>query len=648
MVRKPTYEELEQQVRQLEQDEIERKRVEERIRFLSSAVEQSSEGIAIAGMKGNLIHVNHAWIEMHGYESSEELVGRNLSIFHNPEQLINEVEPFNAIVMEKGCCKGEVWHIRKDGKPFPTLMTSSLLKDESGNPTAISGIAKDITDIKRAEEKLKLERDTLQGLMDGLATTRIGVDVVGVDYKILQQSKLLIDIFGDLTGKLCYENYMGLDIPCDPCPMAVAIKSGKVERAEMTGSDGRNYEIFSAPLPSPDGSIDKAIEVVLDITERKRMEDELLRAQKLESMGILAGGIAHDFNNILATIIGNVAMARMQVSPEDKIFDLLCEAETASTRAQTLTKQLLTFAKGGMPLKETASIKDILKESSSFVLRGSKSNCEFSIAEDLCPADFDIGQMRQVINNIVINANQAMPKGGTIRVAAENLIIEDRHGLPVKPGRYIKISIKDQGVGIAENHFLNIFDPYFTTKQEGRGLGLATAHSIIRKHYGHIIMESKLGVGTTFHIYLPASDKAVPEKEEVRLITGQGRILVMDDEASLRKMVGRMLRDLGYDSEFAKDGAEAFQKYKEAQDSEKPYDAVILDLTVPGEMGGKEAIKKLLEIDPGVKAIVFSGYSDDPVLSNFQEYGFKGMIPKPFESQSLSKVLHEMLQGEKE
>jgi two-component system, cell cycle sensor histidine kinase and response regulator CckA len=441
---------------------------------------------------------------------------------------------------------------------------------------------------------------------------------------------------------------MGLDIPCDPCPMAVAIKSGKVERAEMTGSDGRNYEIFSAPLPSPDGSIDKAIEVVLDITERKRMEDELLRAQKLESMGILAGGIAHDFNNILATIIGNVAMARMQVSPEDKIFDLLCEAETASTRAQTLTKQLLTFAKGGMPLKETASIKDILKESSSFVLRGSKSNCEFSIAEDLCPADFDIGQMRQVINNIVINANQAMPKGGTIRVAAENLIIEDRHGLPVKPGRYIKISFKDQGVGIAENHLLNIFDPYFTTKQEGSGLGLATTYSIIKQHAGHITVESQLGVGTIFHIYLPASDKAVPEKEETRLIKGQGRILVMDDEASLRKMVGRTLKNLSYESGFAKDGAEAILMYKAAQEAEKPYDAVILDLTIPGGMGGKEAINELLEIDPEVKAVVSSGYSEDPVLANFQEYGFKGMMPKPFEFRSLGKVLHDVLKGGKE
>ena len=385
-----------------------------------------------------------------------------------------------------------------------------------------------------------------------------------------------------------------------------------------------------------------------EITERKRMEEELLRAQKLESVGVLAGGIAHDFNNILTTLFGNISLARMQMRPEDEVFELLSEAETASMSAQALTKQLLTFAKGGAPIKDTASVKDILKESSAFVLRGSKSRCEFSIQEDLWSAEVDVGQISQVVNNIVINANQAIPEGGDIRIAAENLIIEDRHGLPVKPGRYIKISFKDQGIGIAGNHLLNIFDPYFTTKQEGSGLGLATTFSIIKKHDGHITVESQLGVGTTFHIYLPASEKAAPEREDDRLITGHGRILVMDDDVSLRRMLGRMLGKLGYESESAEDGAEAIDMYKAAKESGKPYDIVIMDLTIPGGMGGKEAINKLLEIYPEVKAIVYSGYSGDSVLANFQEYGFKGMMLKPFEPLSLGKVLREVLQGEKE
>ncbi len=352
-------------------------------------------------------------------------------------------------------------------------------------------------------------------------------------------------------------------------------------------------------------------------------------------------------DQMFIVIIDGVSMAKQGVSPEDEAFDLLNEAEMASTRAQALTKQLLTFAKGGAPVKETASIKDILKESSSVALRGSKSRSELSIPEDLRPVDVDVGQISQVINNIVINANQAMPEGGIIQVAADNLRIEDGHGLPVKPGRYIRISIKDQGIGIADKHFSKIFDPYFTTKEKGNGFGLATAYSIIKKHNGHITVESRAGVGTTFHIYLPASDKAIPGKEKVELIKGRGKILVMDDEAPLLKMVGRMLAKLGYEAQFAKDGAEAIQMVKIAKEAEKSYDAVILDLTIPGGMGGKEAVKKLLEIDPEVKAIVSSGYSDDPVLSNFQEYGFKGMMPKPFEFQTLGKVLHEVLKSQK-
>jgi two-component system, cell cycle sensor histidine kinase and response regulator CckA len=386
---------------------------------------------------------------------------------------------------------------------------------------------------------------------------------------------------------------------------------------------------------------------VSDITNSKRMEAELLRTQKLESVGMLAGGIAHDFNNILTVILGNVSMAKMQVRPGDDVFDLLTEAETASARAQILARQLLTFAKGGTPVKEVTSIKDIIKKSSILVLRGLKSRCEYSIAEDLWPAEIDFGQISQVINNIVINAERAMPAGGIIQIAAENLIIDDGHGLPLKPGRYIRISIKDQGAGITEKHLVKIFDPYFKTNHGGSNLELAASHSIVKKHDGHITLESQVGVGTTFHIYLPASGKIVPVEKEDRLITGYGRILVMDDEGSLRKIVGRMLDKLGYESEFAKDGAEAIGMYKAAMESGMPYDAVILDLTIPGGMGGKEAINKLLEIDPGIKAIVSSGYSDDPILANFQKYGFKGMMPKPFESQSLSKALHEVLQVKK-
>jgi signal transduction histidine kinase/CheY-like chemotaxis protein len=380
-----------------------------------------------------------------------------------------------------------------------------------------------------------------------------------------------------------------------------------------------------------------------EITERKRMEDELIKAQKLESVGILAGGIAHDFNNILTSVSGNISLAKMRIKPGDKIFDLLSAAEAASMRAQGLTRQLLTFAKGGAPVKEIASLQNLIKESSLYVLTGSKSRCEFQIAEDLWPVEVDVGQINQVIRNVVLNANQAMPDGGIIRVTGENHVLDEKQDLPVKPGRYIRISIKDQGVGIAEKHLSKIFDPFFSTKPTGRGLGLATAYSIIKKHNGHIAVNSLPEAGATFHIYLPASDKELPVKEEPVLLTGSGRILIMDDDKLLKEMAGDMLEMLGYESGFADDGDEAIEMYKKAMGSEKPYDAVILDLTIPGGMGGKETIKKLLEIDPEIKAVVFSGYSDDPVMSNYRKYGFKGMMPKPFDAYALGKALSDVL-----
>jgi PAS domain S-box-containing protein len=383
-----------------------------------------------------------------------------------------------------------------------------------------------------------------------------------------------------------------------------------------------------------------------DITERKTLEDEMIKAQKLDSLGIFAGGIAHDFNNILTTILGNVSMAKLGLLPEDAMLGMLEEAEKASLRAQMLTKQLLTFSKGGAPVKKITSVREIVELSPSFVLRGSNSLCEISIAADLWSAEVDAGQISQVINNLVINANQALPQGGTIRVVAENLILDQQFVLPLSPGRYIKVSITDKGMGIAQEHLINIFDPYFTTKKDGSGLGLASSYSIIMKHSGHISVESELGVGTTFCIYLPASDKTQVNRLETHLIRGQGKVLVMDDEESLRKMMGMMLGQLGYEVDMANDGAEAIEIVRQAKASGAPYVAAILDLTIPGGLGGKDTIGELLKIDPALKAIVFSGYSDDTVLANFEQYGFKGMLAKPFTSLSMGKVLHDVLLGD--
>ncbi|MBW1796120.1 MAG: response regulator [Deltaproteobacteria bacterium] len=390
---------------------------------------------------------------------------------------------------------------------------------------------------------------------------------------------------------------------------------------------------------------DQIIAIIRNITERKRMQGELLRVQKLESISILAGGIAHDFNNILTAILGNISLAKMYANPEDKICEKLTEAEKASVRAKDLTQQLLTFSKGGQPIVKTAHVTRLLKDTTSFALTGSNVRCEFFMSEDLWPVEMDEGQMSQVINNLVINAVKSMPKGGTIKVWAENATVgteRTKQSLPLEGENYVKISIQDQGIGIPKEHLRKIFDPYFTTRKKGSGLGLAISYSIVQKHHGYITAESELGVGTTFHIFLPASEKEViTETHAKEIVRGEkGRVLIMDDEEIVRDVASGMLEHIGYEVEVAKDGAEAIALYEQAQESQVPFDVVILDLTVPGGMGGKETIEKLIELDPQAKAIVSSGYSTDPVMSDFREYGFSSVVSKPYKIEELREALH--------
>ena len=383
-----------------------------------------------------------------------------------------------------------------------------------------------------------------------------------------------------------------------------------------------------------------------DVTEQKKMEQELLKMQKLESIGILAGGIAHDLNNILMAVIGGISLAKSYKDPLDK-DRILTEAETASIQIKDLTTQLLTFAKGGTPVMKTMSIVRLLRDSALFALRGSNVKCEFVIPDDLKPVNIDEGQINQVINNLIINAQQAMPNGGIIWLRCENINISSDSGLSLNPGEYVKITIQDEGIGIPEDHINKIFDPFFTTKQKGSGLGLTTSYSIIQKHNGYITVKSTQGAGTAFYIYLPASFAETPliAQEEERAIEGKGRILFMDDEEPIRTLVSEMLNILGYATTTANDGDEAIELYQQAIDLDKPYNLVIMDLTVPGGMGGKDAIKELMKIDPTVKAIVSSGYSSYDILSNFRVHGFKDFIAKPYRLKQLSEVVNKVLKG---
>jgi len=494
---------------------------------------------------------------------------------------------------------------------------------------------------KRAEEALAAEKEllavTLRLIGDGVISTC-------TEGRIILMNKVAEKLTGwkeaEAIGKSINEVFHIINEKTqEHClnPVEQVIKSGKIiELANHTvliAKDGTELVIADsgAPIRDDKSVIIGVVLVFRDITEQRKIGEELLKATKLESIGMLAGGIAHDFNNILTAITGNISLAKAITNPKKEIYEMITDIEKASLRASDLTQQLLTFSKGGVPIKKTALIADLIKNSVTFTLRGSNVRCKFSFPGDLWAVDVDEGQMIQVVNNLIINADQSMHEGGVIQVCMENAVLSTDHVPPLKKGNYIKISITDHGEGIPDEYIHKIFDPYFTTKQQGSGLGLATSYSIVNKHDGYIAAESEVGVGTTFYVYLPASPKEIPSKNEEQEILhqGKGKVLIMDDEEVIRKIAVKMIRHLGYQADFTKDGAETIELYQQAQKDNKPFDVIIMDLTIPGSMGGREALEKLVQIDPEVKAVVSSGYSTDPVMANFRQYGFCDYITKP-------------------
>ncbi|MGB6064011.1 MAG: response regulator [Desulfomonilaceae bacterium] len=520
-----------------------------------------------------------------------------------------------------------------------------------------ASLRREIAERKRTEQDLASEKErlsvTLRSIGDGVITTdtegkivlvnRAAEDLTGWPQEETV-GKSLTKIF-DLTGT---KEFAGGETVVQNILKTGALLSldDEIILRSRNGLE-RTVAVSGTPIFDRMSRIIGAVLVFRDITERKKMEEERTKAQKLESVGILAGGIAHDFNNLLTAILGNVTLAKMSSVAGDKIFDRLEEAEKASLRAKNLTHQLLTFSKGGAPLKKTASVAQLLRDSVWFALSGSNVRCDLSVPNDLWMVEVDEGQISQVIHNLVINADQAMPEGGTVKVYAENAAtVPPHHSDALSNDRkYVRVSVQDEGIGIAPEHLSKVFDPYFTTKQKGSGLGLASCYSILRNHDGFVTVESDLGTGTTFHVYLPAVPMKKPAVKEAKVQPrpGKGTVLVMDDEEILRTFLGELLDLLGYEVEFACHGLEAIDLYCKAKAAGKPFDCVLMDLTIPGAMGGKEAIQRLLEIDPNVKAIVSSGYSDDPVMAEPEKHGFIGVVAKPYDAHLLGEVIHRVI-----
>ncbi|MBD3291126.1 PAS domain S-box protein [candidate division KSB1 bacterium] len=521
-------------------------------------------------------------------------------------------------------------------------------------------IIHDISERLQAEKALAAEKERLAVTLHSIADGVISTDIQG-------RVNLMNKVAENMTG-WSLEKALGKKVgtvfktvlensrkPSEN-PVDNVLKSGRMQRFSsyniLKSHDDKERIIAASasPIHDRDKMLIGVVLVFRDVTKQRKLEEELLRASKIESVGVLAGGIAHDFNNILTGIIGNLSLVMMHIKKNESIYKLLSAAEKASYRARDLTQQLLTFSKGGVPIKKATRLAAIVEETAAFVLSGSNVHYEIRKPENLWQIMVDAGQINQVIHNLLLNAEQAMPSGGIIKITLENTIVQYNSSLPLKRGRYVKLIVDDSGIGISGGDLQKIFDPYFTTKQKGSGLGLATSYSIIKKHNGHIAVESRLGKGTTFCVYLPAtsSEQVVEFNYEIDEMKEMRKVLLMDDDETIRSTTGKMLRYLGYQVETASNGEEAVQKYVISRKNGRAFDVAIFDLTVRGAMGGKEALQKLMKIDPGIKVIVSSGYSNDPIMANYEKYGFKGVVTKPYEISMLSKALKEVLTNHNE
>jgi PAS domain S-box-containing protein len=623
---------------------------------MRAIVETAVDGIITIDPRGIVDSMNPAAERMFGY-LSEEVVGQNVSrLMPSPDR--ERHDSYLASYLRTGMKKiigigREVVGQRKDGTLIPLDLAVSEVR--FGDRLLFTGMVRDITERRRAEQALAAERErlavTLRSIGDGVITTDVHGRVVLVN-KVAErltgwtqkeaEGRPLIEVFhivDERTGQLADD------------PVQAVLSFNKIleipRHTLLVARDGTERRIGDscAPIHDRESRIIGAVLVFRDITEKARHEEELMRRDKLESLGILAGGIAHDFNNILSEILCNLTLAKISLDPGDEMHATLTEAEKASVRAKHLTQQLLTFSKGGAPIKKVTSIAELITDTVSFAMSGSRARVRYALAPQLWAVEADEGQISQVLSNLVINADQAMPGGGVVQVAASNVTLRTDNPFTLAPGHYVRVTVQDSGHGMPEEHLAKIFDPYFTTKPRGSGLGLATSYSIVQRHEGHIYVESEVGKGSIFHVLLPATEQTAPArvKDAERPYSGRGRVLLMEDNEGLKAAATKILRRLGYEVEGVEGGVEAIAAYQAARSRGEPFDVVLMDLTISGGMGGRETIERLLELDPLVRAVASSGYSTDPIMANHRDFGFRAAISKPFGKNELGEVLQRVL-----
>ena len=632
--------------------------VETRIR---SIIENILDGMMTLDEEGVICSLNPAAEKMFGYKEGE-MAGykftKLIPKFYGNEPDAKPVPcAWEQMAKRTGSTTLALGRTRKL-VTFP--LEISLSQMQVDDKKLYVAMMRDVTERRRFEKEIAAEKEslavTLRSIGDGVITTDVQGRIIILNNEaerltgwtsqeaIGQPLKSVFNVVVDLAAQArvprgAYRNELHsiLSLP---------------ESATLTARDGteRILEQSASPIRDKQNEIAGVVLVFRDITQRQRDEAERRKAETLEQLGLLAGGIAHDFNNLLTAIIGNISLASLLLPPDAEMATRLVDAKNASLRARDLAQQLLTFARGGAPIKKTTSIGKLIQDTVSFSLRGSHSRSEFQFGADLWPAEIDPGQISQVIANLVVNADQAMPNGGTLRVSCDNFryTTTTTPDVPdLTPGDYIRIRVRDEGVGIPEQYLKRIFDPYFTTKPKGNGLGLATAYSIIKNHNGLVTVESEVHLGSTFTVYLPAAlQEELPAEVPgviAQPVTGTGRVLVVDDEEAIRTLVNFTLTRLGYQVQVAETALEGVNLYRIQLEKGERFDAVILDLTLPGGMGGKEALKKLIEIDPTVNAIVSSGYATDATMSRYQDFGFRGVIAKPYEAAELGKIVHEVI-----